>query len=204
MSYEPSSYESSTSYNSTDSESEIMYHEESPELQQISPCVTLVLTTPELVDNIFNFLPMRDLISVRSVCKQWYLIVNIPTKIAAYIKSTFIPKQVYVLSDGHFHGNSVSEINILGVYTHEQTAINEMRRLHKKRIGVNDNCKIPSPDTFRKFDGNIVSNSLYSEGTYQYLKRDVWEVTYVRLVTRKEKSVESAFNINAFKESRIQ
>ncbi|CAI2163451.1 13567_t:CDS:1 [Funneliformis geosporum] len=183
-----------TPHNSTDSENEL---EESLEPQQVSSCATLVLTTPELIDNIFNFLSMSELMNVRSVCKQWYLIVNIPTKIASYIKSTFIPRRVYVLSDGHFHGNSNPGIKILGVYTHEQTVINEMRRLHKKKIGVNVNCKIPSPDTFRHFDGNIVSNSLYSEGTYQYLKRDVWEVTYVKLVTRKEKRAESAFSLSA-------
>ena len=105
MSYESSFYESSTSYNSTDSESEIMYLEESLEPQQISPCVTLVLTTPELVD---NFLPMRDLISVRSVCKQWYLIVNIPTKLPLTSNLPLFQNKI-VLSDRHFHENSVSE-----------------------------------------------------------------------------------------------
>ncbi|CAG8456229.1 11831_t:CDS:1 [Acaulospora colombiana] len=94
-----------------------------------------VLTTPELIHAIFDHLSVPQLVNVRSVCKQWYQIVNIPSRTAAYVNYTVRSrhKKVYILTNSTYscgENDCISDISVAidGVYTDKRKAQSELNK----------------------------------------------------------------------------
>ncbi|CAG8462766.1 7329_t:CDS:1 [Acaulospora morrowiae] len=127
-----------------------------------------VLTTPELIHAIFDYLSVPQLVNVRSVCKQWYQIVNIPSRVAAYVNYTARPKhkKVYVLTNSTYthEDNFVSDVDVAisGVYTNKRKAQNELNKWYEQyEEQMYENCEDQS-------DVRIILKGFERKGYYDY------------------------------------
>ncbi|CAG8693683.1 11000_t:CDS:1, partial [Acaulospora morrowiae] len=105
--------------------------------QESSPAVSKVMCNVKFLAYIFNFLPFKFLLNVRSVSKQWLRIVNIPNKVLLYvgvISRHIRSGALYVVTETEFPARNKK---IRSVFIDEQRAINEICRLQNSFLKEN-------------------------------------------------------------------
>ncbi|CAG8519694.1 7960_t:CDS:1 [Diversispora eburnea] len=135
-----------------------------------------VLTTPELIHNIFEYLSVPQLVKARSVCKQWYQIVSIPSRVASYINYTVSskPKKVYILTNSTYSYDGVTcitdtEVYITGVYTNKRKAQIELSKKYEQEQEMYSDLED---------DNTSIMGGIERRGYFDYASNqgEVWEL----------------------------